>query len=108
MTTMTSEEQLILEMMNRARMDPDGEVARMRVLFNDPTFTLNEGPPAGGETISSTPKQVLAGNNKLALVADDHNTAMKNSGVLNFNNRNLNPHTQAGDGDEQTRIANHG
>ena len=66
MTTMTSAEQLILEMINRARMDPDGEAARLAQTH--PGFTLNEGLAAG--TISSTPKQVLAGNNTLAGVAD--------------------------------------
>jgi serralysin len=104
MTTLSSGEQLILEMINRARMDPTGEAAR--IAQTHPGFTLNEGLPAG--TISSTPVQVLAGNNVLALVADDHDTAMLNSHVLDYANRNLNPHTQAGDGSEVTRIANHG
>ena len=91
MTTMTSAEQLILEMINRARMDPDGEAARLAQTH--PGFTLNEGLAAG--TISSTPKQVLAGNNTLAGVADNHNAAMLSSHVLD--NNSLNPHTQAGD-----------
>jgi hypothetical protein len=102
MTTMTSAEQLILEMINRARMDPDGEAARLAQTH--PGFTLNEGLAAG--TISSTPKQVLAGNNTLAGVADNHNAAMLSSHVLD--NNSLNPHTQAGDGSEVTRIANAG
>jgi Calx-beta domain len=102
MTTMTSAEQLILEMINRARMDPDGEAARLAQTH--PGFTLNEGLAAG--TISSTPKQVLAGNNTLAGVADNHNAAMLSSHVLD--NNNLNPHTQAGDGADGTRIANAG
>src|SRR5262245_11621240 len=104
MTTMTSTEQLILEMINRARMDPDGEVARINQLHPGSGFTLNEGLPAG--TISSTPKQVLAGNNILDAVADDHNAAMLSSHVLD--NPALDPHKQAGDGDEVTRIKNHG
>ncbi|MFZ2140155.1 MAG: Calx-beta domain-containing protein, partial [Xanthobacteraceae bacterium] len=102
MTTMTSAEQLILEMINRARMDPDGEAARLAQTH--PGFTLNEGLAAG--TISSTPKQVLAGNNTLAGVADNHNAAMLSSHVLDNNSQN--PHTQAGDGSEVTRIANAG
>ena len=107
MTTMTSAEQLVLELMNRARMDPDGEAARMAQ--SDPGFTLNEGLPAG--TISSAPKQVLAGNNILATVADNHDVAMLNSHVLDYNNSQvlkLNPHTQAGDGPDGTRIAQAG
>ncbi len=51
--TMTDYEQLILELVNRARMDPAGEVAR-----NSSVSDLNQGLAPG--TISSTPKQPLA------------------------------------------------
>ena len=53
MADATAREQLILEMINRARMDPEGEAARYGI-------SLNQGLTAG--TISSAPKQVLAFN----------------------------------------------
>lgn len=51
--SMTDYEQLMLELVNRAREDPLAEVAR-----NSNVGSLNEGLPAG--TISSAPKQPLA------------------------------------------------
>ena len=51
--TLTAGEQYLLELMNRARLDPAGEAARMGV-------DLNMGLKAG--TISATAKQVLAPN----------------------------------------------
>jgi serralysin len=67
MANMTANEQLMLELVNRARMDPLGEAKRMGI-------GLNEGIKAG--SISSTPKQVLAGNDKLATSAQDHSSWM--------------------------------
>lgn len=52
-TTMTDYEQLILELVNRARMDPLAEVAR-----NSSVGSLNQGVSSG--SITSTPKQPLA------------------------------------------------
>ena len=115
MTTMTSAEQLILEMINRARMDPDGEAARLAALKKPdgsllyPGFTLNEGLAAG--TISSAPKQVLAGNSLLTNAATGHASAMLSSHVLDYQNSMVlhkNPHTDAGDFDPETRIKNAG
>ncbi len=107
MTTLTSAEQLMLEMINRARMDPDAEAAR--IAQTHPGFTLNEALPAG--TISSAPKQVLAGSNNLTAVAESHDAAMLNSHVLDYNNSQilkLSPHDNAGDGLASTRLANAG
>jgi Ca2+-binding RTX toxin-like protein len=56
-------EQYILELINRARMDPVGEAARQGV-------SLNQGLAPG--TISSAPKQVLAMDSFLQLAADHH------------------------------------
>src|SRR5882672_5512741 len=56
-------EQYILELINRARMDPVGEAARQGV-------SLNQGLAPG--TISSAPKQVLAMDGFLQLAADNH------------------------------------
>jgi serralysin len=56
-------EQYLLELINRARMDPVGEAARQGV-------SLNQGLAAG--TISSAPKQVLAMNDLLQVAADNH------------------------------------
>jgi Ca2+-binding RTX toxin-like protein len=60
---MTPQEQLMLELINRARMDPNGEATRYGI-------ALNEGLAAG--TISSASKQVLAGADTLAAAADNH------------------------------------
>ena len=54
MSDMTPQEQLMLELINRARMDPNGEAKRFGI-------KLNEGVD-GKDTISAKPKQVLAGN----------------------------------------------
>lgn len=67
MADMTPQEQLMLELINRARMDPAGEAKRLGI-------SLNEGLPGG--TISSKPKQVLAGNDDLATAADKHSKWM--------------------------------
>ena len=107
MTTLSSAEQLILEMINRARMNPDAEAAR--IAQSHAGFTLNEGLATG--TISSAPKQVLAGNNTLASLADTHNTAMLNSHVLDYGNAvtlGKNPHDQAGDGTANARLTGAG
>src|SRR5262245_25217537 len=63
MAELTAHEQLLLELVNRARMDPVGEAARYGI-------DLNQGLPAG--TIDSTPKQVLAPNANLATAAQNH------------------------------------
>jgi Ca2+-binding RTX toxin-like protein len=60
-------EQHIIELINRARMDPAGEAARQGV-------SLNQGLAAG--TISTASKQVLASNDFLQLAADNHSTWM--------------------------------
>lgn len=67
MANMTANEQLMLELVNRARMDPLGEAARMGI-------GLNDGIPRG--SISSAPKQVLAGNDNLATSAANHSAWM--------------------------------
>lgn len=62
-------EQLILEMINRARLDPAGEAARLGI-------ALNEGLRAG--TISATAKQPLAMNDQLVTSARGHSQHMIN------------------------------
>ena len=57
----------MLELINRARMDPAGEAKRYGI-------SLNEGLAKG--TISSAPKQVLAGNDDLAQAAANHSKWM--------------------------------
>lgn len=78
MTTFTSAEQLILELTNRARMDPQGEVTRVAQDLNVPFTDLNQFIAANesGYPITPTPKQVLAGNNILEGVAAAHSNAM--------------------------------
>src|SRR5215212_3315253 len=67
MADFTAREQLMLELINRARMDPSGEAARYGI-------SLNQGLASG--TISTAPKQVLAGDDALALAADNHSQWM--------------------------------
>ena len=57
MASMTAREQLMLELINRARMDPKGEAVRLEV-------TLSAG--------QGTPVQVLAGNDALRAAAFNH------------------------------------
>jgi uncharacterized protein YkwD len=67
MANMTPQEQFMLELINRARMDPNSEAARLGI-------ALNEGLASG--TISGASKQVLAGNDSLAAAADNHSKWM--------------------------------
>lgn len=67
MANITAQEQLMLELLNRARMNPTGEAARYGI-------TLNEGLSAG--RISTASKQVLAGNDAIAAAADNHSNWM--------------------------------
>ena len=62
-------EQLVLELINRARLDPAGEAARYGI-------SLNEGLPAGKLTASA--KQPLVLNSKLSLAAERHSQHMIN------------------------------
>jgi cysteine-rich secretory family protein/hemolysin type calcium-binding protein/FG-GAP repeat protein len=64
----TALEQMILELVNRARLDPAGEAARYGI-------DLNEGVPAN-ETISPDSKQPLAMNETLLGVARAHSQDM--------------------------------
>ncbi|MDO6963235.1 CAP domain-containing protein [Rhizobium alvei] len=69
MANLSAQEQLMLELTNRARMDPVGEARRMGL------SNLNEGV-AAADRISSAPKQVLAGNDDLAQAAARHSSWM--------------------------------
>ena len=62
---MTDHEQLLLELINRARMDPLGEVA-----LNSSVSSLNQG--VTGTTITSTPKQPLASVQELVDAGQAH------------------------------------
>jgi Ca2+-binding RTX toxin-like protein len=65
--TISVEEQYLLELMNRARLDPLGEAKRFGIALND---GLDPG------TISSRAKQVLAGNDLLDTAATGHSLWM--------------------------------
>ena len=69
MATNSAHEQLILELINRARLDPAAEAARLGI-------GLNEGLSAG--TISKAAKQPLAANPLLVDAARDHSQWMLN------------------------------
>lgn len=68
MADLDAREQLFLELINRARMDPLGEAARYGLA------NLNAGLSSG--TISSASKQVLAGNAVLEVSAQAHSEDM--------------------------------
>lgn len=68
MADMTPQEQLMLELINRARMDPNGEAKRFGI-------KLNEGV-SKSDRISGDSKQVLAGNDDLNQAADSHSDWM--------------------------------
>lgn len=65
--TVSAAEQYLLELINRARLDPQAEAARYGL-------SLNAGLAAG--TISGTPVQVLAHNTQLEQAAIDHSEWM--------------------------------
>jgi hypothetical protein len=73
MANFTPYEQLMLELINRARLDPAAEAKRYGI-------SLNEGPPS--KAISSSPKEVLAGNDELAVATDRHNDWMVANNTL--------------------------
>ncbi len=66
-STFTPEEQLMLELVNRARADPAAEATRQGI-------DLNQGLAPG--TISTAAKQPLAPNNLLDTAADGHTADM--------------------------------
>lgn len=70
MAQRTAFEQLQLELINRARLDPVAEAARLGI-------ALNEGVSAA-DTISAAAKQPLAGNTMLKSAADGHTSHMIN------------------------------
>jgi Ca2+-binding RTX toxin-like protein len=87
MAAFTVYEQLLLELMNRARLDPLGEAARLGI-------NLNTGLAAG--TITAAPKQALAPSNTLETAAKGHSQFMIN--VDKFD------HVNIGDGTPTSRM----
>lgn len=71
--TLSADEQYMLELINRARLDPDAEAARQGI-------GLNDGLAAG--TITSAAKEVLAPNDLLDSAAAGHTTWMANNSTL--------------------------
>src|SRR4051812_47518311 len=69
----SSEEQLFIELLNRARANPSAEASRYGI-------SLNEGLAAG--TISSTPKQPLAVNQLLTNSARKHSQYMIDNDIF--------------------------
>ena len=70
MATISAAEQLLIEMINRARLDPAGEAARYGI-------SLNKDLSSG--TIKPGAKQVLSANDLLSDAADSHSTWMLNN-----------------------------
>ena len=65
--TLSAAEQLMIELLNRARLDPLGEAARNNI-------ALNQGLPA--DTLNGASRQVLAPNALLHLAAEGHSNWM--------------------------------
>ena len=87
----SSAEQYMLELVNRARLDPAGEAARHGI-------NLNQNLAAG--TISGAAKQVLAPNNRLQDAATDHSDWMLAKDTFS--------HTGAGGSDPGDRMSGAG
>ena len=85
---LTAAEQLLLELINRARLDPAAEAKRYGV-------DLNSGLSAG--TIDTSSKQVLAPNAQLERAATDHSKWMLNADTFS--------HTGAGGSSPGDRMA---
>jgi Ca2+-binding RTX toxin-like protein len=68
MADFTAREQLMLELINRARMNPGAEADRYGI-------SLNEGV-SSDDAITSSPKEVLAGNDQLGFAAAKHSQWM--------------------------------
>lgn len=89
--SLSANEQYLLELINRARLDPLAEAERYGV-------DLNEGLDAG--TISSDAKQILAPNDMLAQAADSHSSWMIQADTFS--------HTGSGDSSPGTRMESAG
>lgn len=88
MAELTAHEQLLLELVNRARLDPAGEAVRYGI-------DLNQGLAAG--TITATPKQPLASNPNMATAAQNHSQWMLDTDTFS--------HTGSGGSTPGTRMS---
>jgi hypothetical protein len=88
MSIQSDQEQLVLELTNRARLDPAAEAERLGI-------ALNEGLAPG--TITATAKQPLAMNDALVAAARGHSQAMIDQDFF----AHVNPNT--GKGPQQRR-----
>jgi uncharacterized protein YkwD len=81
MTVQEDRQQLFLELINRARLDPTGEAARYNLA------DLNAGLTAG--TINTAAKQVLASNTMLTSAAASHNQYLADNDLFTHNGQVL-------------------
>lgn len=72
-TDLTANEQLFLEFVNRARLDPAAEAARFGIGLNDPSPGKDDPPST---LLTPDPKQPLAHNPDLSLAATRHSGDM--------------------------------
>ena len=82
--TISAAEQYMLELINRARLDPVSEARRQGI-------DLNKDLAAG--TIGTLPKQVLAMNAALSLAAERHSKWMIDANVFSHTGANGSTHT---------------
>jgi hypothetical protein len=97
MTKLTAAEQLSLELINRARLDPLGEAQRLGIDINR-DVDFNKDAPLDG-----TPRQVLAPNNTLTDVARKHVANIWADPTFQATGNKSNPHDF--DGKVHDRIA---
>ncbi|MGB3510727.1 MAG: CAP domain-containing protein [Microcoleaceae cyanobacterium] len=99
MTQPTAQDQLMIELINRARLDPEAEANRYGAnRYEDNIADLNEGLSPG--TISSTPKQPLTFNFNLNDAAEAHSQWMLDTNTFD--------HTGAGGTNSRQRMQNAG
>ena len=98
----TMHEQYMLELVNRARANPQAEVGRYGASYWDGTPDLNEGLPAG--TLSAAPKQPLAFNLNIIDAARKHAQWMINTDIFDHN-ESANPADPMYDGQARMQTA---
>ncbi|WP_449221394.1 CAP domain-containing protein [Tistrella mobilis] len=86
--TLSTREQYLLELINRARLDPAGEAMR---------FGIDLNQDVSGNSITTTPKQVLAPNDLLEMAAREHSQWMLDTDTVS--------HTGSGGSDPGDRMA---
>jgi hypothetical protein len=86
---LTENEQLFLELVNRARLDPAGEAARLGIGLNDPSPDKDDPPSS---PLTPDARQPLAHNPDLSLAATRHSADMLDRNYFAHSARDPAPH----------------